>query len=270
MAGSPPLPDAMSVLDSSAEAPHCNNGYCRNPIAAPGGQKCRDCLDEDTARKRNISVENLREERARAAVKAKVLQANRLSRPPPSIGFHYCHTCKKDVADAEFDLSTDTTIKPPQRPGRRRQSAAARPTPGAKPPASSDATDQFWGAVPVGRPRTTSTAPHRTQLPSSSGLMLRLTAPVSSSTGAAAAAVVTSKHKARTASKPVLAAAPSTLSTVHFTASHAPIAAAAAVASGRSPTRTREDRQTPPSPVEPDAKRRHTHSTPSTHPRSSK
>ena len=168
--------------------------------------------------------------------------------------------------------SHDTTIKPPQRPGRRRQSAAARPTPGAKPPASSDATDQFWGAVPVGRPRTTSAAPHRMQLPSSSVLMSRLTAPVSTSSGAAAATMVTSKRTVRMASKPVLAAAPSTfsLSTVPFTASYPPIAAAAAVASGGSPTRTREDRLTPPSPVEPDAKRRHTHSTPSTQPRSNK
>ena len=110
MAGSPLLlPDAMSVLDSSSAAPHCNNGYCRNPIAASGGQKCRDCLDEDAARKRNISVETLREERARAAAKAKALQANHLARPPPKEGFHFCYTCNKEVADAEFDLDQSTS-----------------------------------------------------------------------------------------------------------------------------------------------------------------
>ena len=57
---------------------------------------------------------------------------------------------------------SDTKIKEPQRCGRGPQSAAGRRTSGPVLPATSVASEHFWAAVPVGRPK--SNLPHRTTM----------------------------------------------------------------------------------------------------------
>ena len=80
--------------------------------------------------------------------------------------------------------SRDTAVKRPQRPGQSGQSSAARPTAGPMAAATSAAVVGFWAAVPVGRPKTTGMASHRTPMTSVPLLMAALTRPAAGAVAA--------------------------------------------------------------------------------------
>ncbi len=131
----------------------------------------------------------------------------------------------------------DTRIHAPQRQGRARQSAAARPTSGPQPEATSDAVAHFWAATAIGRPVTTGKAPHRSQIPPGDVLVARLAkscvvaaaaSPLVMATAAAATSTaVTTAARQKT---PLLTATASgrTSTTRPTSATAAPVAVAAA------------------------------------------
>ena len=88
---------------------HCTKGSCRNPIAASSSSKCQDCLDKDAAQHRKIPVQVLLDERAQQTAKVKALPGKQYTRQPAPEGFHFCHTCNKDVSDDQFNLNQATS-----------------------------------------------------------------------------------------------------------------------------------------------------------------
>ena len=94
----PPLPHKCQGI----------SGKCPNTVALTSESKCQGCLDKDSARKKGITLEELLKNRALAEQRNTELIAKGLARPPPAAGSHFCHGCKNDLPDAQFDLSIST------------------------------------------------------------------------------------------------------------------------------------------------------------------
>ena len=119
-------------------------GNCPNPVAISSGSKCQDCLDKDTARKQNVTVDLLRERRALALEKSRALIAEGLGRPAAPAGLHHCYGCGKDVPVEGFDLvkSISRCIKHHEQAvaaNQARKKAAASSTSNVGQPASAAA-----------------------------------------------------------------------------------------------------------------------------------
>ena len=88
----------------------CERPMCFNEVALTSKSKrCQDCLDTDSARKQNKTLEELREKRAsdeqRREQEREVLNSKGLGRLPAPKGYHHCYGCHKDLPDVNFDLS---------------------------------------------------------------------------------------------------------------------------------------------------------------------
>ena len=86
-----------------------NWGDCPNPVARTSGSKCQLCLDKDSARKQEITLQELLENRELEQQRKAALIAKGLARPPPPAGYHFCHGCQGDLPDAQFNLSISTS-----------------------------------------------------------------------------------------------------------------------------------------------------------------
>jgi hypothetical protein len=100
----PPLIDLNSLLHQPPLVKQCVR--CMNHLGALTKTKhCKDCLNKDSARKQNISVDSLLQKRALANQEQADLKLKDLARPTPPEGSHFCHDCKKDVDITLFDLT---------------------------------------------------------------------------------------------------------------------------------------------------------------------
>ena len=99
----PALVDVHSLLHQSP-LDKCHR--CKKPLGALTKMKhCRECLDYDLARKQGLTVDELQQNRLSAEKKKAALISEGMIRAPPPVGYHYCHPCRKDQPDADFDLT---------------------------------------------------------------------------------------------------------------------------------------------------------------------
>ena len=99
----PALVDLHSLLH---QPPLDKCHRCEKPLGALTKTKhCKECLDKDLARKQRVTVVELQRNRLSAEKKKAALVSEGMSRAPPPVGYHYCHPCRKDLPDADFDLT---------------------------------------------------------------------------------------------------------------------------------------------------------------------